>query len=85
VVVAVKRSASLASLSRDHPPALVFAKQLRRATDATAAAAQAAFLTYWSRHGRLHPGSRRRSSSVPTPATATHTIRSFCKRSASTR
>jgi hypothetical protein len=54
VVVAVKRSASLASLSRDHHQALVVAQQLRRATDATAAEARTAFLSYWSRHGRLH-------------------------------
>jgi hemerythrin-like domain-containing protein len=54
VVVAVKRSARMASLSRDHHEALVVAQQLRRATDATAAEARTAFLTYWSRHGRLH-------------------------------
>jgi hemerythrin-like domain-containing protein len=54
VVVGVKRSATLASLSRDHHQALVIAQRLRRATDATAAEARAAFLTYWADHGRLH-------------------------------
>ena len=50
----MKRSAALASLSRDHHQALVVAQQLRRATDATAAEARAAFLAYWAGHGRLH-------------------------------
>jgi len=50
----MKRSAALASLSRDHHHALVVAQQLRRATDATAAEARDAFLTYWADHGRLH-------------------------------
>jgi hypothetical protein len=54
VVVAVKRSAALASLSRDHHQALVVAQRLRRATDATAANARAAFLAFWTEHGRLH-------------------------------
>jgi hypothetical protein len=50
----MKRSAALASLSRDHHQALVVAQQLRRATDATAAEAREAFLDYWTGHGRLH-------------------------------
>jgi hemerythrin-like domain-containing protein len=54
VVVAVKRSDALASLSRDHHHALVVAQRLRRATDATAADARAAFLAFWTEHGRLH-------------------------------
>jgi hemerythrin-like domain-containing protein len=54
VVVAVKRSAALASLSRDHHQALVVAQRLRRATDATATEARAAFLDYGTEHGHLH-------------------------------
>jgi Hemerythrin HHE cation binding domain len=50
----MKRSTALASLSRDHHQALVVAQQLRRATDATASEARAAFLAYWAGHGRLH-------------------------------
>lgn len=50
----MRRAAALASLSRDHHQALVVAQQLRRATDATAAEARAAFLAYWTGHGRLH-------------------------------
>jgi hemerythrin-like domain-containing protein len=50
----MKRSAALASLSRDHHQALVVAQTLRRATEATAAEARAAFLDYWTGHGRLH-------------------------------
>ena len=50
----MKRAAALVSLSRDHHQALVVAQQLRRATDATAAEARAAFLAYWAGHGRLH-------------------------------
>jgi len=50
----VKRSTALTSLSRDHHQALVVAQRLRRATDATAANARAAFLAYWTEHGRLH-------------------------------
>ena len=50
----MKRSASLAPLSRDHHQALVVAQQLRRATDATVAEAREAFLAYWTCHGRLH-------------------------------
>ena len=50
----MKRSAALASLSRDHHQALVVAQRLRRATDATAMEARAAFLAYWTGHGRLH-------------------------------
>jgi hemerythrin-like domain-containing protein len=50
----MKRSAALASLSRDHHQALVVAQTLRRATDATAAEARETFLAYWTRHGRVH-------------------------------
>jgi hemerythrin-like domain-containing protein len=50
----MKRSAGLASLSRDHHQALVVAQTLRRATDANAAEARETFLAYWASHGRLH-------------------------------
>jgi hemerythrin-like domain-containing protein len=50
----MKRSAALATLSRDHHQALVVAQQLRRVTDATGAEAREAFLQYWTDHGRLH-------------------------------
>jgi hemerythrin-like domain-containing protein len=50
----MKRSAALASLSRDHHRALVVAQRLRRASDATAAEAREAFLAYWASHGRVH-------------------------------
>jgi len=50
----MKRSAGLASLSRDHHQALVVAQRLRRATEQTAGDAREAFLTYWSTHGRRH-------------------------------
>jgi hypothetical protein len=50
----MKRSAAIASLSRDHHEALVVAQKLRRATDATAVEARAALLDYWTGHGRLH-------------------------------
>jgi hypothetical protein len=50
----MKRSAALASLSRDHHQALVAAQRLRRATNATAAEARKTFLAYWTGHGRVH-------------------------------
>lgn len=50
----MKRSVALASLSRDHHQALVVAQQLRRATDESAGDARAAFLAYWTSHGRAH-------------------------------
>jgi hemerythrin-like domain-containing protein len=50
----VKRSAALASLSRDHHQALVVAQALRRASDATAEDARSTFLTYWTDHGERH-------------------------------
>jgi hypothetical protein len=50
----MKRSAALASLSRDHHQALVVAQRLRRATDATATEAREIFLAYWTGHGRKH-------------------------------
>jgi hypothetical protein len=42
----MKRSAALASLSRDHPQAQVVAQTLRRANDATAPEARETFLAY---------------------------------------
>ena len=50
----MRRSAALASLSRDHHQALVVAQRLRRATNATAAEARKTFLAYWTDHGREH-------------------------------
>jgi hemerythrin-like domain-containing protein len=50
----VKRSEALASLSRDHHQALAIAHNLRRATTATATDVRAAFLSYWTAHGRTH-------------------------------
>ena len=50
----MKRSAALASLSRDHHQALVVAQRLRRAEAGTAADARERFLTYWGEHGRRH-------------------------------
>jgi hypothetical protein len=50
----MKRSAALASLSRDHHHALMVAQRLRRCDSATAATARAAFLAYWTAHGRAH-------------------------------
>jgi len=50
----MKRSAPLASLSRDHHKTLVVAQRLRRASDGTAAEAREAFLAYWHAHGRRH-------------------------------
>lgn len=65
----MKRSASLASLSRDHHQALAVAQRLRRVTDASAAEARAAFLAYWEGHGRLH---FRLEEEVLFPAYASH-------------
>lgn len=50
----MNRSPALASLSRDHHQALVAAQRLRRADEASVAAARDAFPTYWTAHGRLH-------------------------------
>jgi hypothetical protein len=50
----VKRSAALASLSRDHHQALFVAQGLRRAVAADADTARARFLRYWDDHGRAH-------------------------------
>jgi transposase len=50
----VKRSAALASLSRDHHQALFVAQRLRRSTEATAGEAREAFLAYWTTRGRRH-------------------------------
>lgn len=48
----MKRSEALRSLSRDHHQALVVARNLRRAEDATTAARQ--FLEFWKQSGELH-------------------------------
>jgi hemerythrin-like domain-containing protein len=48
----VKRSEALRSLSRDHHQALVAARNLRRAEDATTAPRQ--FLEFWRQSGELH-------------------------------
>jgi hypothetical protein len=50
----VKRSEALASLSRDHHQALAIAQKLRRASPETATDVRAAFLSYWTAHGRTH-------------------------------
>ncbi|HSD78051.1 MAG TPA: hemerythrin domain-containing protein [Solirubrobacteraceae bacterium] len=50
----MRRSDSLAPLSRDHHQALVAAQRLRRATPEDAAACAAAFLRFWDDHGRRH-------------------------------
>jgi Hemerythrin HHE cation binding domain len=50
----MKRSDALASLSRDHHQALAIAQRLRRATPETATDVRAAFLSYWTAHGRTH-------------------------------
>jgi iron-sulfur cluster repair protein YtfE (RIC family) len=50
----LKRHDALASLSRDHHHALVVAQRLKRASQATAAAAREAFLDYWRVDGQRH-------------------------------
>jgi hemerythrin-like domain-containing protein len=50
----VKRSAALASLSRDHHQVLVVAQRLSRASNQTASEARQAFARYWVAHGRRH-------------------------------
>lgn len=65
----MKRSEALASLSRDHHQALVVAQRLRRASDASAAEARAAFNAYWTEHGRTH---FRLEEEVLLPAYAAH-------------
>jgi hemerythrin-like domain-containing protein len=50
----MRRSAALASLSRDHHQALVLAQKLRRATPATATTSRESFLAYWQAHGQKH-------------------------------
>lgn len=50
----MKRSAALASLSRDHHQALVVAQQLRRADATSASDARERFLGFWGDHGRRH-------------------------------
>jgi hypothetical protein len=53
-VSAVKRSAALAPLSRDHHQALEVALRLRRAQDADAAAAVERFQAFWHAIGSRH-------------------------------
>jgi hypothetical protein len=50
----MRRSAALASLSRDHHEALVLAQKLRRATPATVTTSRESFLAYWQAHGQNH-------------------------------
>jgi hypothetical protein len=50
----MRRSDALTPLSRDHHLALFVAQRLRRAGDADAADARAAFLDFWEAHGRAH-------------------------------
>lgn len=50
----MKRTAALASLSRDHHQALVIAQQLRRSNQTTLNAARTAFIAFWESHGSLH-------------------------------
>jgi hemerythrin-like domain-containing protein len=50
----VKRSAALASLSRDHHQVLVVAQRLSRASNQTASEARQVFARYWVAHGRRH-------------------------------
>ena len=50
----MKRSAALASLSRDHHLALTVAQQLRRADAEHASQARERFLAYWHDHGLRH-------------------------------
>jgi iron-sulfur cluster repair protein YtfE (RIC family) len=50
----MRRSAALASLSRDHHEALVLAQKLRRTTSATVTTSRESFLAYWQAHGQNH-------------------------------
>ena len=50
----MKRHPALLPLSRDHHHALVIARELRRATDATAAEAGAVFLSHWHAEETQH-------------------------------
>lgn len=65
----MKRDRTLTSLSRDHHQALFVAQRLRRSNDETAGDACAAFLAYWSEHGRGH---FRAEEEVLLPAFAAH-------------
>jgi hemerythrin-like domain-containing protein len=65
----VKRHAALQPLSRDHHVALVAAQRLRRASDADAVGARAAFLEFWTAHGAHH---FRVEEDVLLPAFAAH-------------
>lgn len=50
----MKRTEALRRLSRQHHQGLAVALQLKRATEASAAAAREAFLEFWQREGRIH-------------------------------
>ncbi len=50
----MKRDPALTSLSHDHHQALFVAQKLRRATDADAGDARAAFLAFWDDAGHAH-------------------------------
>jgi iron-sulfur cluster repair protein YtfE (RIC family) len=65
----MRRSAALASLSRDHHEALVLAQKLRRATPATVTTSRESFLAYWQAHGQNH---FRLEEEVLFPAYAAH-------------
>ena len=65
----MRRSAALASLSRDHHEALVLAQKLRRATPATVTTSRESFLAYWQAHGQNH---FRLEEEILVPAYAAH-------------
>jgi iron-sulfur cluster repair protein YtfE (RIC family) len=65
----MKRHPALAGLSRDHHHALVVARKLRRADDATLATAVHAFLDHWRAEERRH---FRLEEEVLLPAFAAH-------------
>src|SRR4051812_512336 len=50
----MKRDPALVTLSHDHHQALFVAQKLRRANADTADDARAAFIAYWTDHGREH-------------------------------
>ena len=50
----MRRSAALASLSRDHHDALVLPQKLRRATPTTVTTSRESFLAYWQAHRQNH-------------------------------
>jgi hypothetical protein len=65
----VKRSETLASLSRDHHHGLVVAQRLVRATPDSAADARRAFLQFWASEGQQH---FRAEEDILLPAFARH-------------